>query len=115
MSAATVPLEIVCPEWCSIAPEEHARELWNYAGNCLHLTSDVLVEDPTGHQAPLEEPRFEPPVRIVLYSHTRPDNTESASPTVHIGDDVYTVGQALALAEAIVALVERYRAAGGVA
>jgi hypothetical protein len=108
-------VEIVCPPWCRIAPEEHARELWNNEGNGLHLSDDVLIEDPSGYQEPLAEPRFHSPVRLALYSHTRPDNVESASPTLYIDDREYSVDQALAVAGAVRDMVDAYRSAGGVA
>jgi hypothetical protein len=114
MTATLVPLEIVCPAWCSVVPEEHVRGLWDNAGNCLHLSADVPVEDPTGFQEPLEAPRFNPPVRLTISSCTSPENRESASPVLFLDDREHTIGQALAVADAIRELVEVYRAAGGV-
>jgi hypothetical protein len=28
MSASTVPLTIVCPDWCTVDPQQHAADLW---------------------------------------------------------------------------------------
>lgn len=116
MSTATVPLEIVCPEWCKVSPADHASELWDLGGHCIHTAEDVVVKDPVGYREALQEPRFEDPVCLTLSTMARPgDNRECASPVVYINGVEHTVGQALAVSEAIVALVDRYRAAGGTA
>lgn len=114
MSVTTVPLEIVCPDWCDISPALHAADLWDMGGNCIHLSRDVEVPDPTGYCEPLEDPRFHETVRIFLTSSARPEGRESASPILHIDGREHSIAQALALAEALTAMVATYREAGGV-
>lgn len=114
---SAVLYNITCPPWCSLSAGEHADDLWELAGNCLHWMDEVFIEDTEGYQVPLEEPIFNKPIRVVLVSHASPDGRETASPVVHLGhnSDTLSVQQALALADEIRRQVELYRATGGVA
>lgn len=38
MTTATASLTISCPPWCITPAQEHADDLWNMAGKCVHVT-----------------------------------------------------------------------------
>ena len=38
---ASVPIEINCPAWCEVSPEEHAARLYENEGRCIHQTAVV--------------------------------------------------------------------------
>lgn len=115
MTTTAVSLEITCPDWCITSPEEHAADLWNMGGTCIHRTADTSIEDHIGHKGGgLEGVHYAAPVLLSLTTETRPDGQEAATPcvTLHGGDEL-TLSQALAVADQIKAMVAAYRAAGG--
>jgi hypothetical protein len=115
VSTATVPIKIVCPDWCTVSPEDHARNLWDMGGDCIHRSMTVGVEDPTGYREALAEPRFHDRIELSLSTSANPEtNRETASAVVYLGDRDHSIAQALALAEAITAQVAAYREAGGI-
>jgi hypothetical protein len=110
MTTTTVPIQITCPDWCTINADEHVRDLWNSGGNCFHHADDVLVEDTGGYQVALEETRHYPPVSLGLTVTTNPEGRETASPVFRVDEQEHSLEQALAIAEAIHRMVATYRA-----
>lgn len=115
MTTSTVPVSITCPVWCIRDAGEHAAELWNMDGDCIHLSADREITDTAGYIEPLAAPVFHPPVSVWITSSASPEGRESASPIVHLDGRELSTQQALALADALRDLVGDYRAAGGVA
>jgi hypothetical protein len=117
MTTTETTLTIVCPSWCTIDAQEHASDLWNSGGDCIHQAPVISVAD-VGRGpgiGSLDEPKPGRPVEIYWTSQTAPQGRESAAPMFWIDDREYSVEQALALRDAIMQAVETYRAAGGVA
>lgn len=114
MTTTTVALDLTCPDWCTVPAEEHASELWDLGGTCIHWAPWAVVPDPTGHQVPLEAPRLHQPVEIGLSTCTRPDGIEAESPVVRLNGAELSIAQAVTVAERLQCLVAEYRAAGGV-
>ncbi len=118
MRTATVPVAIVCPPWCEVSPEDHASELWDYEGNCVHRTTSEPIPDTQGSGHSLAEPTFHSPVAVSLTSYgCHSDGRDTDAPTVHLHLSGAELGlkQALALADEIRRQVELYRSTGGVA
>ena len=109
---STVPITIVCPDWCTVSPEQHAAELWAASGKCFHHAADIEGADPTAHRAPRAEPRYYSPICLSLSTTTMPDGREAESPTFRIDEQEHSLEQMLALAEAIQRAVDLYRSTG---
>lgn len=113
MTTATVPIQITCPDWCTRTADEHAAELWDMGGNCIHHSPELFAFDTTGYREPMQEPRFYAPVEVRMTTHTNPEGRESASPVVWVNGHEFSPSQAIALAEIIEQTIESYRAQGG--
>lgn len=109
MTTTTVPFVITCPNWCVRPAPEHAADLWEMGGNCIHYSADLSVADPDGYQEALTEPKFNDPVDVSISTQTDPNGRETASAIVHIDGREYSEAQALALAEAIRTQVQMRR------
>jgi hypothetical protein len=114
MSTTTVALDLTCPDWCTVPAEEHASELWDLGGTCIHWSDRTNVADPTGHRSPLQAPQPHEPLEVSLTTCTSPDGREVESPMMHLDGNELSIAQAVAVAERLQSLVAEYRAAGGV-
>ena len=110
MSTATVSLAIVCPDWCVIPASEHADDLWDMGGNCIHRAVITTVDDAAGYCEPLEEPRYHSPLDVTFTSMTSPEGRETASAVLSLNGHETSIEQAEAFARAILAAVGTYRA-----
>ena len=92
----------MCPDWCTISPEQHASEHWNTGGVCLHQSADVEIVDPTGFQEALDDaPRPWRPAVVRFSPQTRPDNgRETATPVFFLHDEEFSLEQLVCLADA---------------
>ncbi len=112
MTTTTVPITIVCPDWCIVPAEVHAADLWNTGGCCDHRSAERSIKDPTGYQEPLSEPRLYQDVRVQLTALTTPDGRPQASPVLYINDCEHSLEQAEAVFDAARDLITQYRHGG---
>lgn len=109
MTTTTVPIEITCPDWCDRPATEHAEQLWDWDGTCIHYSADAIVRDTEGFHGALEQPQFHPPIELYMTAQTNPEGREVCPPVLHLGGIEMSVSQALALADEIRRQVELYR------
>jgi hypothetical protein len=109
-----VPLEITCPNWCSRSAAEHAADLWNYEGRCIHLSRDVEIPDTAGWTAYGEPVRFHESHSVYVSSIANPSGRETESPILYFHGHEVSTSQALAVADEIRRRVQLYRSTGGV-
>ena len=109
---ATVALEITCPVWCEISPDEHASRLWANEGSCVHQTS-LTVVDPVGKRGWEQSPRFCSPIELTLCVTANPLGREVESADVLINGQESNIEQLLLVARAIVDLDALYRKTTG--
>lgn len=113
MRTKSVPIAITCPEWCSRTAEEHAADLWNFEGRCIHLSENLDVADPVGWSSYGEPTRYHSMVNLYITSSAWPDGRECESATVFLDGHEMSMEQALLLSDELRRQVEAYRAAGG--
>lgn len=95
MTTTTVPIQITCPDWCSISPEEHAAELWNCGGVCDHRSTPRVTDDTAGSLSePCAERRFNSALEVLMIASTAPDGRPQSTPTLEIdgGDATFQQG-----------------------
>jgi hypothetical protein len=110
MTTATATLSITCPPWCTTSAQEHADDLWDFGGRCIHPTDFVSVFDPVGRTpAPLAEPIECSPFSVQLSSTTTPDGTSAqASPLILMDGSEHTLEQVVDLTGTLLSLVTLY-------
>ena len=114
MTTTAVPIVITCPDWCTVSAEDHANDLWNMGGVCIHRPAEVEVGDTPVARGPLGELRPYSPVTVSFVTTTNPDGLEVEAPEFAIEGHDYSLEQFLALAEAIHSVVATYRNSGAV-
>ena len=112
MTTTTVPITIVCPDWCVVPAEVHAADLWNLGGCCDHRSADRSIKDPTGYQEPLGEPKPWEDVRVQLAHLTTPDGRPQAPAILFIGDREHSIEQYEAIKTCADDLVAQFRQSG---
>jgi hypothetical protein len=112
MTTTAVPIVITCPDWCTVSAEEHAADLWNMGGVCIHHSPEVEVADTPVARGPLGEMRPYSPVTVRFVTTTNPKGREVEAPEFAIEGHEYSLEQLLALADTIQATVALYRSAG---
>ena len=107
-------VEIVCPAWCVVSADDHARRLWENEGRCVHRTA-VTVADPRGKRVGDEQraSSFCPQIELVLHMTTNPAGREVESADVLIDGQESNLEQLGLLADAIARLAALYRATPG--
>lgn len=109
---ASVAVEITCPVWCEVSPDEHATRLWANEGRCVHQTS-VSVADPVGKRGSEEASQFCPPVELTLCVTANPSGREVESADVLLNGQESNLEQLLLVVRAIVDLDLLYRTTAG--
>ena len=104
---ASVPIEINCPAWCEVSPEQHAARLYDNEGRCIHQTA-VSVVDPAGKRAWDEAPRFCAPFELTLRTTTNPAGREVESADALVNGTESNLEQLRLLAVAISELADLY-------
>lgn len=105
MITTAVRIEITCPNWCSISPEEHVANLWEMEGCCVHHSSIVSVKDTEGYSEPMRETIYRAPIELSCTSTTRPDGREQASRVFFLDDRELSIQQARDLAETMLRML----------
>lgn len=110
MTTDTATLTITCPPWCITPAQEHADDLWDMAGVCVHVTDFASVFDPIGRTpAPLADPIECPTFSIQMSSTTTPDGTSAqASPLILLDESEHTLEQVIDLTGTLLSLVTLY-------
>jgi hypothetical protein len=113
MTATTeVSITITCPNWCTVTAEDHAADLWDMGGVCIHRAAEVEVVDTPVVRGPMGEMRPYEPVTVTFVTTTNPEGREVEAPEFDINGHDYSLEQILSLAEAIQGAVTTYRAEG---
>lgn len=102
MTTTTVPIEIVCPDWCERDPGTHAAELGGWEGTCIHQGLLAVVEDPSANGYDWDPSRPEhvykgDPIEVGVGVITSPDGHVMSTPSLALNEGLHSIEQIEAL------------------